>query len=204
MPADSAADDRHYNVVVLELEDVVPRRDPKRPNLLVASTLRSVEDFASDLRNSRSKRYKWAHGRVLRVRPELSSQEPLLQGEAKKQQAAISAELKRKGYTVNRDVRVWRTYVINLNDPKQTEIGAGHVYVGETSLPVEERLQQHLTGARNNKGPLFSRVVHKHGTTLNRQLMTGKVYMTQKQAKKAERRLAARLERAGYLVEGGH
>ena len=34
--------------------------------------------------------------------------------------------------------------------------------------------------------------------------MTAKVYVTQKQAKKAERRLAARLERAGYLVEGGH
>ena len=61
--------------------------------------------------------------------------------------------------------RVWRTYVINLNDPKQTEVGAGHVRRRDLP-PVEERLQQHLTGARNNKGPL-SRVVHKHGTTLN-------------------------------------
>jgi len=203
MPAFSADESRRYSVVVLELEDVVPRRDPKRPNLLVATTLKSVEDFASDLRNSRSTRHKWAHGRVVRARPELSSQE-LLPDEAKKQQAAISAELKRKGYTVNRDVKVWRTYVVNLNDPRQTGTGAGHVYVGETSLPVETRLQQHLSGARNNKGPLFSRVVHKHGTTLNRQLMTSGVYMTQKKAKKAERRLAARLEKAGYLVEGGH
>jgi hypothetical protein len=204
MPSSSTTDDRHYNVVVLELEDVVPRRDPKRPNLLVARTLKSAEDFATDLRNSRSKRHKWAHGRVLRIRHDLSSQEPLLQDDAETQQTAISAELKRKGYTVNRDGRVWRTYVVNLNDPKQTEIGAGHVYVGETSLPVEERLQQHLTGARNNKGPLFSRVVRNHGTTLNRQLMAGKAYMTQKQAKKAERRLAERLRNAGFLVEGGH
>ena len=204
MPADSTTDERRYNVVVLELEDVVPRRDPKRPNLLVASTLKTAEDLAADLRNSGSKRHKWAHGRVIRIRSDLSLQEPLLQVDAKKQQAAISAELKRKGYTVNQDIKVWRTYVINLNDPKQTETGAGHIYVGETSLRVEERLQQHLGGARNNKGPLFSRAVHNHGTTLNRQLMTGKAYMTQKQAKKAERRLAARLERAGYLVEGGH
>ena len=204
MHASSADESLRYNVVVLELEDVVPRRDPKRPNLLVATTLKSVEDFASGLRNSRSKRHTWAHGRVLRIRTDLSSQEPLSQVGAKKQQAATSAELKRKGYTVNRDGKVWRTYVINLNDPKKIGTGAGHIYVGETSLPVEERLQQHLSGARNNKGPLFSRVVKKHGTTLNRQLMTGKVYMTQKQAKKAERRLAARLERAGYLVEGGH
>ena len=204
MPTKSTTDDRSYTVVVLELEDIVPRRDPKRPNLLVARTLKTAEDFASDLRNSRSKRHKWAHGHVTRIRPDLSPRETLPQVDAKKQQAAISAELKRKGYTVNQDVRVWRTYVVDLNDPKQTETGAGHVYVGETSLPVEARLQQHLSGARNSKGPLFSRVVRKHGTTLNRQLMTGKVYMTQKQAKKAERRLAARLESAGYLVEGGH
>ena len=113
MPADSTADDRHYNVVVLELEDVVPRRDPKRPNLLVARTLKSVEDFATDVRTSRSKRHKWAHGRVVRIRPELSSREPLLHDDAKSRQAADSAELKRKGYTVNQDDKVWRTYVIN-------------------------------------------------------------------------------------------
>ena len=125
MHASSADESLRYNVVVLELEDVVPRRDPKRPNLLVATTLKSVEDFASDLRNSRSKRHTWAHGRVLRIRTDLSSQEPLSQVGAKKQQAATSAELKRKGYTVNRDGKVWRTYVINLNDPAQMERGPG-------------------------------------------------------------------------------
>ena len=45
MPASSADESLRYNVVVLELEDVVPRRDPKRPNLLVATTLKSVEDL---------------------------------------------------------------------------------------------------------------------------------------------------------------
>ena len=154
MPADSTADDRHYNDVVLELEDVVPRRDPKRPNLLVASTLRSVEDFATDLRNSRSKRHKWAHGRVLRVRPELSSQEPLLQDEAKTRQAAISAELKRKGYTVNRDGKVWRTYVINLNDPKQVEEPG--TFTSARPPPGRRAPTTTPHRGRNNKGPLFS------------------------------------------------
>ena len=166
MPADSTADDRHYNVVVLELEDVVPRRDPRRPNLLVARTLRSVEDFASDLRNSRSKRHKWAHGRVVRVRPELSSQEPLLQGEAKKQQAAISAELKRKGYTVNRDVKVWRTYVINLNDPKQTEIELG-MFTSARPRSRSKSVFSSTSPGRNNKGPSSaapSRNTARHST----------------------------------------
>ena len=84
MPADSTADDRHYNVVVLELEDVVPQRDPKRPNLLVARTLKSVEDFATDVRQPVQASQVGARVRVVRIRPELSSQEPLLQDDAKR------------------------------------------------------------------------------------------------------------------------
>lgn len=204
MQSSSAADDRSFRVVVLELEDVVPRRKPERPNLLVASTLKSPEDFAADLRSSRSKRHKWAQGRVVRLRPDLFPCEVLSQSAAKERAVSVSKELKRKGYTVNQDTTVWRTYVINLNDPDRADVGAGHVYVGETSVPVEERLQQHLSGARNNRGRLFSPVVRDHGSTLNWELMNSKVYLTKAQAKKAERRLADRLRSKGYVVEGGH
>ena len=39
---------------------------------------------------------------------------------------------------------------------------------------------------------------------LNYDLMTQRIYLTQKQALKAERRLAERLRKQGYTVEGGH
>ncbi len=196
--------DAQYIVAVLGLDDVVPRRDPKRPNLLVARTKRSIDEFADDIRDSRGRGHAWAHGHVTRTRFDLSDCEPRTFAEAGKIKKQVTNELTRKGYTVNKDENTWRTYVINLHDPNKGDVGAGYVYVGETSRTADERLQQHLTGVRNSRGPLFSRVVNRFGTGLNRDLMTSKVYMTEEQAKKAERRLAERLRSAGYLVEGGH
>jgi len=34
--------------------------------------------------------------------------------------------------------------------------------------------------------------------------MTQRIYLTKRQAEKAERRLAERLRKDGYIVEGGH
>ena len=45
--------------------------------------------------------------------------------------------------------------------------------------------------------------MRKHGVDLNYDLMTQKIYLTKKQAEKAERRLAERLRDQGYVVEGG-
>ena len=196
--------DAQYFVAVLELDDVVPRRDPKRPNLLVARTKRPIDEFADDIRNSRGSGHAWAHGHVTRTRFDLSDRESRTLAEAGKIKKQVTNELKRKGYTVNQDETTWRTYVINLHDPRKDDVGSGYVYVGETSLTVDERLQQHLTGARNSKTRLFSPVVKRFGTGLNRDLMTSKVYMTKEQAMKAEQRLAERLRSAGYLDEGGH
>jgi len=66
-------------------------------------------------------------------------------------------------------------------------------------------LQEHLTGARSRKGQnLSSRKVRRFGTQLNYDLMSERIYLTKKQALKAERRLAERLRKACYVVEGGH
>ena len=51
---------------------------------------------------------------------------------------------------------------------------------------------------------LASRRVSKYGTQLNYDLMTQRIYLTQQQALKAERRLAERLGEQGYTVERGH
>jgi len=104
-----------------------------------------------------------------------------------------------------RNNTAYRTYVINLHNPNLTDPGTGYVYVGQTSKTPEQRLQEHLNGTPSRKGHnLASRKVLKYGTELNYDLMTQRIYLTQKQALTAERRLAARLRQQGYTVEGGH
>ena len=112
--------------------------------------------------------------------------------------------LLRKGFTVNSHTEVRRLYVINLHNPQKSDVGAGYVYVGETSHPVEKRFQQHRTGKSDSGKDLSSSVVKKYGVDLNFGLMPTTTYLTKEQARKAERRLADRLRAKGYCVEGGH
>ena len=64
---------------------------------------------------------------------------------------------------------------------------------------------KYVFGMRDCAGDyLASRKVSKYGTQLNCDLMTQRIYLTQKQVLKAERRLAERLRQQGYTVEGGH
>ena len=117
---------------------------------------------------------------------------------------ALITTLRVRGYTVNRATTAYRTYVINLHNPRLRDPAKGYVYVGQTSKTPQQRLQEHLTGAVSTQGHnLASRVVKKHGVDLNRTLMTDRIYLTQKQALKAELRLAERLRDQGYVVEGG-
>ena len=79
------------------------------------------------------------------------------------------------------------------------------IYVGETSIDPEDRFEQHKSGARNGKGPLFSKVVRDHGIDLRRDLYEHLPPLyTAASAKVAERKLAERLATLGYSVRGGH
>ena len=192
-----------YRVVVLELNDIVPRIQPELPNLYVGVSLRTSRELAHGLNNGRF-RPKWAHHHVTRTRDDLSF--PFLTDfdRAIRLRNLLATTLRTRGYTVNRNTTAYRTYVINLHNPNLTDPGKGLVYVGQTSKTPEQRLQEHLTGAISTKGHnLASRVVRKHGVDLNYDLMTQKIYLTKKQALKAERRLAERLRDQGYVVEGG-
>ena len=193
-----------YRVVVLELDNIVDRIRAELPNLYVGISLRTSRQLAHGLNNGRY-RPKWAHGRVIRTRDDLSV--PFLTDfdRAIRSRNALIETLRIKGYTVNQITTAYRAYVINLHNPKLADPGKGYVYVGQTSITPEERLEQHLTGAVSSKGRnLASRVVKKYGRDLNYELMTSRIYLTQKQALTAERRLAERLREQGYVVEGGH
>ena len=193
-----------YRVVVLEVTDVVKRISPDRPNLYVGVTTRTAQELADGLNNGRY-RPSWARHNIVQIRTDLASADTVTHDEAVEQRDTLIRQLRTKGYTVNRKTTAYRTYVINLHNPKLKDPGKGYVYVGQTSKTPEQRLQEHLTGAVSTRGhTLASRVVKKYGVDLNATLMTDRIYLTQKQALKAERRLAERLRDWGYVVEGGH
>ena len=75
------------------------------------------------------------------------------------------------------------------------------VYVGYSSKSPVERFKQHMSGARNKKGPIYSKVVYKYGVRLRPRLYEKyNPISTQKQAMEAEVLLAERLRKRGYTV----
>ena len=193
-----------YRVVVVELDDIVPRIREDRPNLLVRTTTRTSDQLLEGLRAGRY-RPAWARHHAIRVRTDLGGAENLDRDTANQQRDVLVRALRQKGFTVNRNATAYRTYVINLHNPDLADPGKGYVYVGQTSKTPEQRLTEHLTGARSKKDiNLASKVVQRFGKDLNHALMPERIYLTKRQAEKAERRLAERLRRQGYVVEGGH
>jgi len=200
----ASSDEANYRVVVLELTNVVSRIRTDRPNIYVGVTARTAQQLADGLNGGKYKP-AWARNNVVGLLDKLAPTGTFTYMEAKQLRDDLKRQLRTKGYTVNRNTTVYRTYVINLDNPNLADPGKGYVYVGQTSKTPEQRLQEHLNGARSGKGHnLASRKVSKYGTQLNYDLMTQRIYLTQKQALKAERRLAERLRQQGYTVEGGH
>ncbi len=151
----------------------MPRRHPDLPNLYVGVAADSPE--AKIERMGRGAGPRWARGHVVRLRPDLyEGFGTTTPDEARKQKTTLAVELARRGYTVNKDTSgSWRVYVVQLDGRQIEDPGEGWVYVGESSLPPEKRLEQHLSGARNRRGPLFSRKVHRYGQHLRWDLMRG-------------------------------
>lgn len=191
-------------VIVVELDDVVPRRHPDLPNLYVASTRSPIEERFQVL--ERGTGPEWMRGHIIRLRSDLSipttDQEP---ARARALRRTTAADLRRQGYTVNRDTYIWCVYVIELDVAAVKDPGRGVVYVGETRRTPEERFAQHMTKARGAQSQrLFSPVVARHGKKLRMDLAPGVVLYDAQSAKKAEAEWAEHLRSLGYVVKGGH
>lgn len=99
---------------------------------------------------------------------------------------------------------MYRIYVIELEDeagPNGTRRNPDFpcVYVGQSWHPPEKRFAQHKAGIRP------SRYVRKYGIQLLPLLyehLNG--FATQGEAKRAEKKLANKLNHRGYTVRGGH
>jgi predicted GIY-YIG superfamily endonuclease len=189
-------------VLVVELDDVVRRRDPDKPNLYVGLTIE-----APAIRYERLKLGygpAWLHGHLVRLRDDLVSGPILSHDEAKREVRVAIRCLKSEGYTVNRDPRVWTVYVIEMDPKGCKDPGKGFLYVGETSKTPEERYKEHIKGKRSKRGRLYSRAVRKYGQRLRLDLAPEFRYFDAASSKAAEKRWARKLKDEGYKVAGGH
>lgn len=192
-----------YKLVVVEMEDVVPRRDAGKPNLFVGCADAQLESLEEIVANAK---VDYLKGNEKKLRPDLTRSTIFetrkgVRGARKK----LISKLSNKGYTVNRDATVFRLYVIELDPEGLSDVGKGYVYVGETSSTREERFEQHRTNARSASGhKIASSVVYRRGQHLRHDLIPSGVYFSREAGKAAEARLAERLREQGYRVEGGH
>ena len=75
------------------------------------------------------------------------------------------------------------------------------IYIGSSSKKPEERFNEHISGKRNERGPLFSRVVFKYGIRLRPRLYQRYNPMsTRGEAETKEEELTAKYKRRGYTV----
>ncbi|OGD24648.1 MAG: hypothetical protein A2Y69_01860 [Candidatus Aminicenantes bacterium RBG_13_59_9] len=189
-------------VLVVELDDVVRRRDSAKPNLYVGLTIEAPVVRYERLKMGYGP--AWLRGHLVRLRDDLVSGPFLSQEEARRELRMAIRCLRNEGYTINRDTRVWTVYVIELDPKGSKDPGKGYVYVGETSKAPEERFKEHIKGKRNKRGRLYSRSVRKHGRSLRLDLAPDIKYFDAASSKAAEKRWARKMRDEGYKVVGGH
>jgi hypothetical protein len=114
-------------------------------------------------------------------------------------------QLNEDGYTVDRNTRVWQVYVLELDSSGIAKPGEGYVYVGETSLTPEIRMQQHRGELLSKKGKsLAAGSIKVPIIGLWPELAPQEFYFSKAQATYAEARVAEDLRNKGYLVLVGH
>jgi len=192
-----------FQVMIVELDDVVPRRCSEYPNLYVGKVVQDPYDKFESLRTKHTQ--TWYSGHEVRLRDDLMDFVPYhFKDEADKAVRETTERLMAEGFTVNQNTTVWSVYVIELDRTAMRGDGIEYVYVGETSKPHEQRLQEHLTRARNSKTRLFSPVVAKHGVRLRPDLAPTEIHFSKQASKAAEVAWAEHLRSLNYVVEGGH
>jgi hypothetical protein len=191
-----------YQLMVVELYDVVARRDPEKPNLFVAKTITTPKDRFKAIQGN--KKLSWYAKDIKQLRPDLA---PATIFHSKKRADAaykkLVKELGKQRFTVNKDTRVWSVYVIEINTAAIPNPGKGVFYVGETSKTPEERCKIHNDGIKNKRGPLYSRFVFQHKGKLRPDLAPKLKYFSKKCSKKAEKEHFNLLKAQGYIVKGG-
>ena len=134
---------------------------------------------------------------------------PAQKEDCRQAKGRLCTELMAKGYTIGSDLTVWHLYLVELKPPQRPrQQHKGYLYVGQTSLSVSERIEQHRLGpAYPWKGkPKHSRDCHKGFLQSRLDLIPEKfqqTYFSKESALIAEADLRLHFERLGYKVRGG-
>jgi hypothetical protein len=163
------------------------------------------EDRLRRLKDSRRKTFRELADAFVAPRPELTPRRSWpTPTEALSAKAQTVTDLRRQGHRVNGVGAVRRVYVIELDDevgPKKGSSSLPWLYVGESSKSPMDRVEEHRNGARNQHGPLFSRVAHRHFGRARPDLHHDIApVFSQAESRELERLTATRLRRAGYSV----
>lgn len=195
-----------HNLVVIELSGE-QRRIPSKPHLYVARTQRNPEAVLQSLQEGKGP--KWVQGRAKTLRPDLI---PRYKPTRKKEIADVrlknlKIDLARKGYAINGDTKTWRIYVLDVDadvSPPIKKRGKLNkvVYVGQTSSPLNVRIEQHRGVTAKSGRYIGSRKVKGRNPTLNRRLTPAKVLHTETDAIAFETSTHKKLEKRGYRVLG--
>jgi hypothetical protein len=204
---------------VLESADSrYPRRCPDLENLRVKRT-RIPPGPELDARVGSDA--KWRALGIRRVRYDLMPKDrepggllmpfviPEQRSAAIRAERALSDHLSSLGYTVNGNTKIWRVYVVELELPPKPspEHNRGYVYVGQTSIEVEERARQHRLGpAYRPNYNAYSGICHKYFKQLRLDLLpewARTKFFSRCDALRAEGRLRLHFEEKGFRVEGG-
>lgn len=183
-------------VLVIERADDLPRREPNLAHLHVEITVSPPGPRLDTVwEKKRTKRpNQWGP-----IRYDLMDESACSSHASAKERKHLTIErLSRLGHAVNGVSTVYRTYVIELDDSDKTG-HRGWLYVGQTSKPIAERIDQHRTGTRFRS----SSKVRKHFRSARLDLADPQAFFLQEDALMAEARLRVRLEKLGYLVDGG-
>jgi hypothetical protein len=184
-----------HKIVVLELDDVVERRDPRHPCVFVG-----IQRVGESSEVAHMKLPEWVRGANSLERQDLAPATLFARKEnAQKKKILVVNSLEGRGYTVNQCTTVYSLYVIELEPDPAKDGEATAVYVGETTKTPDERFQEHMSG-----GILASRHVARRGVCLRPDLAPRQKYHTREASRAAEERLAERLRKRGFAVYGGH
>jgi hypothetical protein len=103
-------------------------------------------------------------------------------------------------YVIELDKKFSLTKRAREANPKQ-DLRKPSIYVGSSSKIPEERFREHMNGARNSRGPLFSRVVYKYGKCLlPKEYRKYNPIDTREKALEMERKLTDKYRKQGYTV----
>jgi len=179
------------------LQDVVPRRDPSLPNIFIGLSRRRVEspEEAIEVMDRREHYYASWFEEVF------SSGIPSASFATRSEGIALASEVRQdfahRGFTVNpRRDHSYRLYVVNLDAKALGFPGRPCVYVGQTSLSINQRINQHLRGYKASK------VAHAF-LGPNRALEPAdKIFHSQWDAVAEETQFGRELQRRGFLVWG--